>query len=41
MIGKKQKNSETVSRKHDKDIPKKRYISPEKTQGIIDDLRLI
>ena len=36
-----QNNSETVTNEHDKKIPKERYISPEETQKIIDDLRLI
>ena len=35
-----QNTSETVTNEHDKKIPKERYISPEKRQGIIDDLRL-
>ena len=35
-----QNNLETVTNEHDKEIPKKRYISPEKRQEIIDDLRL-
>ena len=35
-----QNNSETVSNEYDKEIPKERYISPEKRQEIIDDLRL-
>ena len=35
-----QNNSDTVTDKHDKEIPKERYTSPEKTQKIIDDLRL-
>ena len=34
-------NSETVTNKHDKEIPKERYISPEERQKILDDLRLI
>ena len=33
--------NETESIEHDKEIPKERYISPEKRQEIIDDLRLI
>ena len=37
----KQNNSETVKNENDKEIPKKRYISPEEEQKIIDDLRLI
>ena len=32
-------NSETVTNKDDKEIPKERYISPEQTQEIIGDLR--
>ena len=32
-------NSETVTNKDDKEIPKEIYISPEKTQEIIGDLR--
>ena len=35
-----QDNSETVTNKNDKEIPLWRYISPEKRQEIIDDLRL-
>ena len=31
-------NSETVTNKNDKEIPKKRYISPEERQKIIDNL---
>ena len=34
-----QNNSETVTNEHDKEIPKERYLSPEKRQEIIDDLR--
>ena len=33
-------NSETVTNEHDKEMRKERYISPEKRQEIIDDLRL-
>ena len=33
-------NSETVINKYDKEIPKERYLSPEQTQEIIDELRL-
>ena len=33
-------NSETVTNEHDKKIPKERYISPEETQQIIDELRI-
>ena len=36
-----QKNLETVTNAHDKEIPKERHISPEERQKIIDDLRLI
>ena len=36
-----QNNSETIKNKHNKEIPKEIYISPEKGQKIIDDLRLI
>ena len=36
----KQNNSETFTNENDKEIPKERYISPEKRQEIIDDLRL-
>ena len=36
-----QNNSETITNEHDKEIPKERYISPDKRQEIIDDLRLI
>ena len=32
--------SETVINKHDKEIPKERYISPKERQEIIDELRL-
>ena len=35
-----QNNSETVTNDNDKEIPKKRCISPEKRQEIIDDLKL-
>ena len=35
-----QNNSETVTNEHDKQIPQERYISPEKRQEIIDELRL-
>ena len=35
-----QNNSDTVIDEHDKEISKERYISPEKRQEIIDDLRL-
>ena len=34
-------NLESVANEHGKKIPKERYISPEKRQKIIDDLRLI
>ena len=33
-------NSETVTNEHDKQISQERYISPEKRQEIIDELRL-
>ena len=33
-------NSETVTNKHDKEVSKKRYISPEERQKIIGNLRL-
>ena len=36
-----QSNSEEIINKHGKEIPKQRYISPEKRQKSIDDLRLI
>ena len=32
--------SETVSNEHDKEIPKERYVSPEESQEIIDELTL-
>ena len=32
-------NSDTVTNENDKEIPKERYISPEKRQEIIDELR--
>ena len=35
-----QNNLETVTNENDKKIPKERYMSPEKMQEIIDDLRL-
>ena len=35
-----QNNSETVANQHVKEIPKKRYISPEERQEVIDELRL-
>ena len=31
---------ETFKNEHDKEIPKERYISPDDTKKIIDDLRL-
>ena len=34
-------NSETVTNKHNKEIPKERHISLEERQKIIDDLRLV
>ena len=36
-----QKKSDTVTNQNDKEIPKERYISPDKEQEIIDDLRLM
>ena len=36
-----QNNSDTIANENDKEIPKARYMSPEKRQRIIDDLRLI
>ena len=33
-----QNNSETIANKHDKEIPKERYTSPEERQKIINDL---
>ena len=36
-----QNNSETVTNKNDKEIPKVRYISPEERQKTIDNLRLM
>ena len=35
-----QNNSETFTNEHNKDIPKEKYVSPEKIQEIIDELRL-
>ena len=35
-----QNNSEVVINENEKEIPKERYISPEKRQEIIDELRL-
>ena len=35
-----QNNSETVTKDYDKEISKERYVSPEKRQEIIDELRL-
>ena len=35
-----QNNSETVTNENDKEIPNERYVSPEKRQEIIGDLRL-
>ena len=34
-----QNNSETITNKNDKEIPKKRYISPEERHEVINDLR--
>ena len=36
-----QNNSEAITNKHYKDIPKERYISPSERQKTIDDLKLI
>ena len=36
-----QNNSETVTNKHDKEVPKERYMSPEERQKIIDNLGII
>ena len=36
-----QNNSETARNENDKEMPKERYISPEKRQNITDNLRLI
>ena len=36
-----QNNSEAVTNEHDKEIPKKRYISSEEKPQIIDNLRSI
>ena len=36
-----QNSSETVKNERDKKIPKEKYVSPEKWQKIIDDLRLM
>ena len=35
-----QNTSETVTNEHDKKIPKERYVSPEESQEIIDELKL-
>ena len=35
-----QNNSETVTNKHDKEIPKEKYISSDERQEIVDKLRL-
>ena len=35
-----QNNSETVTNEHDKEISKEKYVSPEETKEIIDELRL-
>ena len=35
-----QNTSETVTNEHDKKIPKGRYVSPEESQEIIDELKL-
>ena len=36
-----QNNSETAANKHDKEIPKEKYVSPDERQEIIDEMRLI
>ena len=36
-----QNNPDTITNEHDKEIPKKGYISPEEIQKIIDDLTLV
>ena len=36
-----QNNWKIIINKHDKEIPKERYISPEKRQKVSEDLRLI
>ena len=36
-----QNHSETVINEHDKEIPEERYVSPEESQEIIYELRLI
>ena len=36
-----QNNSKTINNEHDKEIPKERYISPDESQEIIDEFRLI
>ena len=36
-----QKKSDAVTNQNDKEIPKERYISQDKKQEIIDDLRLM
>ena len=36
-----QNSSETVKNEHDKEIPKEKYVSPEKWRKMIDDLRLM
>ena len=36
-----QDNSETITNEHDKEIAKEKDISPEESQKIIEDLRLI
>ena len=35
-----QNNSKTVTNEHNKEIPKKRYISPAERKEMIDELRL-
>ena len=36
-----QNNSETVTNENDNEISKERYLSPEKKQGMINDLKVI
>ena len=36
-----QNNPKIVTNKHDKEIPKERYVCPAERQKVIDDLRLI
>ena len=34
-------NSETVTNEHDKEVLKERYISPEESQKVIDEVKLM